>query len=306
MRRLFVITKDKIAQNKTIGELVKNELAVYGMSKQTYLVEPAGLGGNYEWIQIVEGGDALPSDTIEVSNTKARFVKNPFKLPIKPIVRASVEYSGKSTYDEFVIRISPMNDIEIQFEAETFSVNGHFATGLALYTALAKEINCKSYDYCAEGTAAGLDITAKRFNLFFSVGGEFRADPDSMCNDCPPCTQWTVEYLVQGNAGNGTFDDIYKMDYEFRPHKGSLEHFEERLYPTPTLIDKATYGAIEFDTYILSYSNKNHNGGDMGREVFEMSHELVVAIDRTLTTGDEYVKVIETLVKTKLINSPIA
>ena len=151
------------------------------------------------------------------------------------------------------------------------------------------------------------NITPKNnIYLNYEISGEFIADPNN-CNACPACASWTVESLVEGNGGNGHFDHLARLDYKYRPHKGSLEHLEYggAIYPVPKLLDKAELGDYEGDVYILTYSNKDHAGGDEGREVFEMKHTLVVAFPTGSADGDQYVKMIETLLKVKVINSPL-
>jgi hypothetical protein len=309
MRRILIAKDLPLGQNKEIEQLAKGQIGIYGMNKDKYLFEPAGIGGSYEWLQVYLGGTPPPSDTIDMpayEGTRLLSLKKaPYKKAINAVWRVSVDYAGKSSFDEFLISIAPLDTNAVEWVAEKYSVTGASKDLETLYCKLADQINTKSTSFTAKATAAGLDITSVQEGVFFQPSGRFVKDETDLCNPCV-CVNWEVKELVQANGGSGSCKHIQALDFQFRPHKGAMEGYWDKITPTPALFGECEdCSTAEFDLYLLHYANANHASNDLGREVFEMTHELILAYPKGSAGGDEFQLFVETLTGKKFIISPL-
>lgn len=307
MRRILIAKDVPLSQNKDISGLSAGQIGLFGMGKNDYLFQPVGTGSVLTWFQVYLGGGDLPSDVIDINPRQIRLVKAPYKKAVKPVYEASIDHYGSSSYDEFVLSISEIRIDGMEFVAEKISVTGGFGSALDLYKALADKVNAESLVATAIGTGAGVQITAKEEGYDMIVGMAFVKDETDKCNPCV-CYNVCVKQIVEFNAGSGSCKHIQRLDYQFRPHKGGYGAYMDAITPSPSIFGTCEdCSKAEFDLYMISpYSNQHHAENDNGREAFKMEHELIVAFPKGSVGGNEYEMLVETLLGTQFIHSPIS
>lgn len=295
MRRLFVVPKDQaFAINTKIDFLAKGQIGVYGMNRDTNLFEPYHIDGVYDFLQVFQGGKSLGSPTFDVNTNKfTRFTKVDARSAVANVWRWTITKDTVGPNDTFTLVASVRDNIASPMDRyEPFSVSAGKKSKEQIYEAMAKEVCCSRYFEATADKAGVLITTKKDFHYPFVAGGQFVKAAD----ECYVCNTGDVhaEEVVPWGFPSGTPEQIQALDEELVPETGVLVDFYDRMMPRPETFKAADNVGKSYNVYTLESANFNNDGGDNGREAFEIRHYLYVAFETSGTAENMFVKSIET------------
>jgi hypothetical protein len=290
MNRILIAKDLPIAQNLEIDQLQAGQIGIFGMGGGDFTMKPVGKLTEVDFLQVYVGGNPLPSDIIDTRNPRRmHWVKTPFHAPVKNVWRFSTSHVPKSMYDTWSIKVKIADRASNQWTLE-FSVSKACTTLKELYCEIEKKIDKSPY-LSAVADEGGVVIVPNDINHTIQVGASFEPDMRCQSASCVPIC-YDVKEIVEANYGAGSKAHVRDIEFKYRPSLGNhLLEFGHEI-PFPQILTD-TNGVEEYDLYTGVYGNQNHAGGDQGREVFEMTHTLILAIPKNSQAGTGFQQLME-------------